>query len=278
MSDLPTSVRRGTAIPSGGMRPRVEGKFLFVGHEKFFAKGTTYGAFPPNSQGAQFPELDQVEVDFSLMKDAGINCILTYTVPSISLLDRALEHGIRVIVNIPWMAYTCFLQDRRTQQTIRREVRQAVASCRRHPALLMYCVGKEIPPGIVRWHGAKKTEGFLRELCATVKDEDAEGLVTYTNYPTTEYLELPFIDVFTFNVYLHQRAEMCNYLARLQHLAGELPFVLTELGMCSLRHGRDGQAEFLDWQIQEAFDHGLAGAVVFGWTDPFFQDNQLITA
>lgn len=70
---------------------------------------------------------------------------------------------------------------------------------------------------------------------------------------------------------------MCAYLSRLQHLAGELPFVLTEFGMCSFRHASDRQAEFLDWQIEEAFDHGLAGAVVFGWTDPFFQDNLLIT-
>ncbi len=81
MSDLPTFVRRGTAIPSGGIRPRVEGKFLFVGNEKFFVKGTTYGAFRPNSRGAQFPEPDQVEVDFSLMRDAGINC-LSSTRPS----------------------------------------------------------------------------------------------------------------------------------------------------------------------------------------------------
>jgi beta-galactosidase/beta-glucuronidase len=109
-------------------------------------------------QGAQFPEPDQVEVDFPLMRDAGINCILTYTVPSISLLDQALECGIRVIVNVPWMAYKCFLQDRRTQRTIRHEVRQAVGSCRRHPALLMYCVAKEISPAIVRWPGAKKTD------------------------------------------------------------------------------------------------------------------------
>src|SRR5437870_11895230 len=84
MSDLPTSVTCGTAVPSDGIRPRVEGKFLFVGNKKFFAKGTTYGAFPPNSQGVQFPEPDQVEVDFSLMRAAGINCILTYTVPPIS--------------------------------------------------------------------------------------------------------------------------------------------------------------------------------------------------
>src|SRR6266849_9104099 len=170
MSDLPTFVRRGTAIPSGGIRPRVEGKFLFVGDEKVFVKGTTYGAFRPNSQGAQFPEPDQVEVDFSLMRDAGINSILTYTVPPISLLDQALEHGMRVIVTVPWMEYVCFLQGRQTKQTIRHQVRQTVASCQRHPAVLMYCVGKEIPPPIVRWHGAKEIEVFLRELCETVKD------------------------------------------------------------------------------------------------------------
>ena len=90
----------------------------------------------------------------------------------------------------------------------------------------MFCVGKEIPPPIVRWYGAKKIEIFLRTLYETTKEEDPESLVTYTNFPTTEYLELPFVDVFTFNVYLHQRAEMCAYLSRLQHRAGELPFVL----------------------------------------------------
>src|SRR5439155_947581 len=103
-----------------------------------------------------------------------------------------------------------------------------------------------------------------------------ESLVTYTNFPTTEYLELPFVDVYTFNVYLHDRPDFCAYLSRLQHLAGELPLVLTEFGMCSLRHGTDGQAAFVDWQIEEIFDHGLAGAVVFGWTDPFFQDECLV--
>src|SRR5262249_46495088 len=41
-------------------RPRVEGKFLVLGADKFFVKGTTYGAFPPNTQGFQFPEPDQV--------------------------------------------------------------------------------------------------------------------------------------------------------------------------------------------------------------------------
>ncbi len=196
--------------------------------------------------------------------------------PPLSVLDEAEEHGLRVIVTTPWMEHRCFLEQREFREQARREVREGVAACRRHPAVLLYCVGKEIPPAIVRWHGPRKVEAFLRELYDVAKDEDPDSLVTYTSFPTTEYLELPFVDVYTFNVYLHQRPDFCAYLSRLQHIAGELPLVLSEFGMCSFRHGPEGQAKFLDWQIEEIFDHGLAGAVVFGWTDPFFQDGCLI--
>ncbi len=55
--------------------PRVEGKFLFLDNEKFFIKGTTYGSFPPNSQGCEFPEHAEIETDFALMRRAGLNVI-----------------------------------------------------------------------------------------------------------------------------------------------------------------------------------------------------------
>jgi len=257
-------------------RPRVEAKFLYVGNEKFFVKGATYGAFAPNSRGHQFPEPVEVARDFSLMRDAGINTILTYTIPPIDMLDQAWEHGIRVIPNIPWMAYECFLEEASFRKRVIDEVRQAIKACQQHPSVLMYAVAKELPPQIVRWHGARKIETFLNDLCNVAKDVDPGGLVTYTNFPTTEYLELPFVDVATFNVYLHDRHSFCKYLSRLQHLAGEKPLVMTEFGQCSFRHGREGQAQFMDWQLEEIFDHGCAGAVIFGWTDPFFQDGMLI--
>jgi len=236
-------------------RPKVCGKFLHLDDGRFFAKGVAYGSFPPNRAGSEFPEPADVAKDVALMRNAGINTILTYTVPPLSLLDQAEENGLRVIVTVPWMEYVCFLEDKRIRREIRHQVRQGVASCRRHPAVLLYCVGKEIPPDVVRWHGPKRVQAFLQDLCSVAKDEDPEGLVTYTNFPTTEYLELPFVDVCTFNVYLHRRRDFCAYLSRLQHLAGEIPLVLTEFGMCSLRHGREAQASFLDWQIQEVFDH-----------------------
>jgi GT2 family glycosyltransferase len=271
------STVKAAVDPTSRQRPKVDGKFLVVGAEKFFIKGVTYGSFPPNTKGDQFPEADQVAADFALMRrKSGINTILTYTVPPISLLDQAEEFGLRAIVVVPWMEYVCFLENKAIRKQVIREVRKGIASCHRHPAVLMYCVGKEIPPDIVRWHGPKKVRAFLEDLYYAAKDQDPESLITYTNFPTTEYLELPFVDVSTFNVYLHNRSEFCAYLDRLQHLSGETPLVLTELGMCSLRHGRKKQAAFLDWQIKEAFDRGLTGTVVFGWTDPFYQDNTLI--
>ena len=257
-------------------RPRVDGKFLAVGNQRFYVKGVAYGAFAPNSQGDQFPEPPEVDRDFKLMTRAGINSILTYTVPPISLLDQAAEHGLRVVVNTPWMGHVAFLEERTYRKKVRKEVRRAIASCQQHPAILMYCIAKELPPQIVRWHGPRKVERFLNQLCQVSKDVDPEALVSYTNFPTTEYLELPFVDVFTFNVYLHHRTQFVPYIARLQHLAGELPLLLTEVGMCSLRHGEDGQADFLRWQMEEAFAQGAAGAMIFSWTDPFFQDGCLV--
>ncbi len=274
--DLPASALPLVESASRSDRVYAQGKFLYQGQRKFYVKGVTYGSFPPNRAGYEFPEPDQVDRDLALMHQAGINTILTYTVPPLSLLDQAGAHDIRVLINIPWMGYECFLEERQKRREIRRTIRDAVAGCQRHPAVLMYAVSKELPPQIVRWQGKDKIERFLHELYQVAKEEDPDTLVTYTNYPTTEYLELPFVDVATFNVYLHRREDFCAYLARLQHLAGELPLVMTELGMCSFRHGPTGQANFIDWQLREVFDHGLAGAIVFGWTDPFYQDNTLV--
>jgi glycosyltransferase involved in cell wall biosynthesis len=210
------------------------------------------------------------------MQAAGINTILTYTIPPQSMFDQLQQHGLRAIVTVPWNSHVGYLDHARSRNEVLQQVKEGVVACREHPAVLMYCVAKEMYPPMVRWYGRKKVQGLLQDLCSIAKEHDPESLVTYTNYPTTEYLDLDFVDVFTFNVYLHQRNEFCKYLARLQHIAREVPFVLTEFGQCSHRHGRQGQAEFLDWQLEEIFDHGLAGGVVFGWTDPFFQNGMVI--
>src|SRR5205807_114392 len=99
------------------------------------------------------------------------------------------------------------------------------------------------------WHGARRVERFLERLCAAGRDEDPGALFTYVNYPSTEYLELPFIDFLAFNVYLESQSQMEAYLARLHNLCGDRPLLMAEIGLDSLRHGEVLQATALDWQV-----------------------------
>src|SRR5262249_57941003 len=104
------------------------------------------------------------------------------------------------------------------------------------------------------------------------------ALVTYVNFPTTEYLELPFLDFVAFNVYLETKDRLSAYLSRLQNLAGERPLVMAEIGLDSRRNGQARQAESLDWQITTAFEAGCAGAFVFAWTDEWVRGGRGIVA
>src|SRR5439155_3440229 len=47
----------------------------------------------------------------------------------------------------------------------------------------------------------------------------------------------------------------------------DLPLLLGEIGMDTLRHGELTQASFLAGHVREALLMGLAGTVVFSWTD-----------
>ena len=252
-------------------RPRACGKFIFAGDHKMYIRGVTYGTFNPTDEGYQFPEREVVGRDFAAMHANSINAVRTYTVPPRWVLDQAHQHGLRVMVGLPWEQHITFLDDKRRTCTIEKRLRSAVRQCAGHPAVLCYSVGNEIPAPIVRWHGARRIARFIRRLYEAAKTEDPRGLVTYVNYPTTEYLNLSFLDFLCFNVFLENRERMSAYLSRLQNLAGDRPLVLAEIGLDSQRHGEDRQAETLNWQIETAFASGCAGAFVFAWTDAWYR-------
>jgi GT2 family glycosyltransferase len=251
-------------------RPRVAGKFLEAGGEKLWVRGVTYGTFRPNAEGLLLPERETVARDFAAMAVHGINAVRVYTLPPRWLLDLAAAHGIRVLVGFDWPVHVAFLESRRQAREIEAAVRAGARSLAGHEAILAWSLGNEIPGPVVRWHGRRKVEGFLAGLYAEVKAQDPGGLVSYVSYPTTEYLELPFLDFAAFNVYLEAREKLAAYLARLQNLAGERPLLMTELGLCSRTHGEQRQAEVLDWQLRELFEAACAGAFVFSWTADWY--------
>ena len=139
--------------------------------------------------------------------------------------------------------------------------------CAGHTAILGYTIGNEIPSSIARWYGNRPIERFLKRLYKIAKNEDPDSLVTYVNYPPTEYLHLPFLDFFCFNVYLEVPNTLHKYLARVQNIAGNRPLVLAEIGLDSRRNGQEEQADSLRWQLEMCFEQGAAGTFVFSWTD-----------
>jgi glycosyltransferase involved in cell wall biosynthesis len=260
--------------PSGPIR--VQGKFFFVGGNKYFVKGVTYGPFAFGSHGAQFPEYPVVETDFALMAEAGINTVRVFTVPPIWLLEAADRAGLKLLVGLPWSQHVAFLDSAATQDQIREVVVDGVHQCQRHPAIFAYLIGNEIPPDIIRWHGAEPVRRFLRSLAASVKAEHPDALVTYANYPSTEYLTVDFTDFVCFNVYLHEPAAFRRYIARLHNVAVDQPLVLTEFGVDSFSESEEGQRRILSWQVRTAFEAGVAGTFIFAWTDEWFTGGHLI--
>ena len=265
------------SIPSNSFGPgpvdpiRVDGKFLRAGSTRFHLKGVAYGTFAPDARGDQFPLPSQIVRDFSMMARAGINTVRTYTVPTDEVLDRASAHGLRVMAGLPWPQHIAFLDSAQQERQIRQALRAEVSRLGRHSAVALVALGNEIPASIVRWHGPRRVERFLHQLYDDAKQVRPETLLTYVNFPPTEYLELPFFDVCAFNLYLHDAKALSGYLARLQHVAGARPLLLAEAGADSFREGPDGQAALMAMQLEGAFAAGACGAVAFSWTDEWWR-------
>jgi glycosyltransferase involved in cell wall biosynthesis len=254
-------------------RPSVVGKFIYIGEQKFYMKGISYGAFRPDAAKREYHDLTRIDQDFALMAANGINTVrIPHTTPPRTLLDIAFRHGLQVMVGLSAEQYIGFLIDTDKQAPdVEGIIREKVSALKGHPALLCYAIGNEIAASVARWLGHKKVERYLRSIFEVVKDEDPDGLVTYVNYPTTEYLQLPFLDFLCFNVYLEHQDRLQAYLARLQNITGDRPLIMSEVGLDALRKGETKQAEVLDWQIRTSFASGCAGVVIFSWTDEWYR-------
>ena len=244
------------------------GKYLFDGERKFYARGVSYGPFPENSRGERYPEPERVAADFALMNQMGANVVRCYVPPPPWLLEEAIRHNLRLMVGIPWPFHMAFLDSREMAADIRNSIRKGVEDLRQYgDAILAYSLGNEVRADIARWHGPGAVSNFLRELYDLGKQADPAGLFTYSNYPTTEYLDLGFLDFVCFNVYLHREEDYRRYLTHLMAATGERPLMLSETGMDTIREGEEHQAELLAWQARAAFEIGLSGFIVFAFTD-----------
>ena len=255
---------------------RVRAKFFFEGDKKFFIKGVTYGPFAPDENGEYFGSPEGAARDLDLMVEAGVNLVRIYYVPPRWFLDLCEKRHIRALISIPWAEHLEFLKDAKIRNEAKKAVREGVSKNAGHPAVFGYLVGNEIPSTMVRWLGARQVTEFVEQLIAIGRAADPRALFSYASYPPTEYLLPQNSDFVTFNVYLHRQDDFERYLARLQNLAEDKPLILGEFGMDTIRHAESEQAEMLRWHIESVVRGGLAGTIVYAWTDEWFRGGQEI--
>ncbi len=175
------------------------------------------------------------------MAELGINTVRVYTPPRRDLLDEAARHGLRVMVGLPWSQHVAFLDDRKLDAQIQRELVAHGPGARRSPGRADVRARQRDSAGdrpLAR--PAARRAVPAAPVPRRPKTAAPESLFTYVNFPPTEFLDLSFFDVCAFNVYLHREPDLRAYLARLQHIAGHKPLLLAEAGADSIREGRRG--------------------------------------
>lgn len=264
----------------------VDGKFFRCGTTRFDLRGVTYGTFEPRaSDGQRYPEAPRLRADLAAMTAAGFTVVRTYVEPRGEVLDSIAESGLRVMAGCFWPDWRYLVGSGRRQQRAmardaRRTLRDAAERMRGRPEVLALCLANEVPADVIRWVGTDGVAALIDELADEVRSVDPDRLVTYANYPSTEYLPLDSLDFLTFNVFLERKADLRRYLTRLQTLAGDRPLVLGELGLDAAggtAAGEAAQAHALAWQLDTALERGVAGTCVFSWTDDWWVGDERVS-
>jgi hypothetical protein len=92
-------------------------------------------------------------------------------------------------------------------------VKKVAESHAGHPAVLAFILGNEITGPVARWHARRRVDDLLRSLFETGKDAASEAIFSYTNYPSTHYLDTSCFDFDCFNVFLKNESAYQRYLA-----------------------------------------------------------------
>ena len=241
-------------------RLRVDGRFLALGDDRLFLKSVTFGPFPDDAV------LDPA-VEFPRIAECGFNAVRVYTGASCSFLDCAQENGLLVLAGMPWEWGRDFLAQPRLRTEGELKLLDFLRKHGSHPALGALIVANEIPSDLVRWMGPSRVRRALEELIELCRAEAPEVLISYANYPSTEYLEPRNADFSAFNIYLEDRESQARYLPRLQNIAGDRPVLITEFGLDTIRNTEDTQTSLLTSHLEECVTAGIAGTTFFAWSD-----------
>lgn len=268
---MPDSPSLSASIPP---RPIVAGKYFARGGRHWMMHGLTYGPFRGEDG---LPSREQTARDLDMIAAWGANTVRLFLPPPDWFLDLCGLRGLSVAAGVGWTDHIDFLSSPKTQKAALKAVRETAQRLARRPEAIVLFVGNELQAPLVRWMGAARVQRFLEELIDAARDAAPDLLVAYANYPSTEYLQPANADFTAFNVYLENEEDFDRYTARLQNIAGDAPLVISEFGADFLRLGAMQQAAILEWQRRICMERGVAGNLIFSFTDEWHRGGRDVT-
>ncbi len=145
--------------PLFSTRIKIVGRQLFVNDRLFTIKGVCYEPIPVGYTHTYAWDFDSrtYNMDFSLIRAMGANCIRTYDYTGFqSVLDAAYKNGIYVIMEfrMPWdnhpyqeLDYSSSAQTDPLlygEAGVKEGIKTIVQKFKDHPAILMWCIGHEV--------------------------------------------------------------------------------------------------------------------------------------
>ncbi len=274
------------------MTIEVKGKHIYVDGNKFVIKGISYGNFDPidTGNGTYYFDEEKTREDFKFIKEANINTIRLYSKPPEYVMNIAKELDLKIILTlfIDYITKDISFTNRKTLTYYKKLTEDLVNFGKKFDNVIMYMLGTEVAAMLadrdgvyaiekfIKSHGQQNFENFIFELHKSAKSVDSHALTSYSNFPPTEFLNLDFLDVITYDVYLKTEKELRNYLARLQNYTSSKPLLIGEAGADTVTQGDEYQGEMLRWSIESSMALGCCGFVVYTFADGWWSGQKVV--
>jgi exo-beta-1,3-glucanase (GH17 family) len=286
----------GSAIcAEKGGRRKVEIKdgWFYVNGEKFFIKGINYTGWRPGKSPHDLDKVDLelVDNDFKLIKEAGFNTIRTAGGLTPQIMALAKKHNLMVMHGI-WFDKDIDYTDPKKIDYACQMLRDELAWAKNLDNVLCFLLMNEPPMERVRDAGKAGLENFLKKIRDAVKEIAPDKAVSFANWVPLAFIDHSFWDVVCFNVYIYSPATITHSLGYRGYIewlkesfAKDKPLVITEFGLsvsgcklgdpipghysyggCSLKEQAEGSIKMYDELIQA----GSVGGCYHIWTDEWW--------
>ena len=270
-------------------KPELKNNWYYLNGERYFIKAIGYeigarpGQNPYKGIRADHPYL--MKFDLKVIKDAGYNCIRTWSQLTENQLKLVQNSGLKLIMGIdisPDKDYG----DPTFVSECEAKISQVLSYAKKYDCIITYLILNEPQTDHIHAVTGKAFVSLMKRLTDIIHKEDSGIPVTISaNAMISDYIDENIFDVYAYNCYDHSEAQTAtmgfkDYIKGLVELNGlKKPFITTEFGY-SVSHkgsGRYGgntltqQSDGLISNYRDLLDAGAVGMCPFYYADGWWK-------